>query len=391
MDKPYKIGVSGTGYIATGFFDALQTYKDLVLSKILSQRESTNIGTENELLTKSIDEFVNCVDIIVDCSGNVLRTARVVAAAHSAKKPVITLGSEFHITLGSYFVNSGYLTEAEGDQPGCLAALREEAIQLGFEPLVYGNIKGYLNHLPEEAEMRKWSRINGISLEQTTSFTDGTKLQIEQALVCNGLQAKIIQKGMLGLKIDNTNYTQHELLQILGSELCAMSERINSPISDYILDIKLPAGIFIAGKHTYAEQKTLQYLKLGNGPYYTLTKNYHLCHLEIIKTINRFVQGKPPLLNNSEQPTTMVVAIAKRKLKSGTYISRGIGSFDVRGEAALISDYMNAVPLGLLNSVHVITNIEPGQILTWNDVEIPDSLALKIAQTLYNTPRSFNG
>ena len=39
--------------------------------------------------------------------------------------------------------------------------------------------------------MLHWSRRNGISLPMVTAFTDGTKLQIEQALVANGLGATI--------------------------------------------------------------------------------------------------------------------------------------------------------------------------------------------------------
>ncbi len=58
---------------------------------------------------------------------------------------------------------------------------------MGFKPVVYENIKGFLNTSPSKEDMEFWSKRNGTTLGMTTSFTDGTKVQIEQALVANGL------------------------------------------------------------------------------------------------------------------------------------------------------------------------------------------------------------
>ena len=40
---------------------------------------------------------------------------------------------------------------------------------MGFFPLVYGNIKGFLNYNPTMEDMKFWSKKNGISLNQVTS------------------------------------------------------------------------------------------------------------------------------------------------------------------------------------------------------------------------------
>jgi predicted homoserine dehydrogenase-like protein len=87
--------------------------------------------------------------------------------------------------------------EAEGDQPGSLAALHENVRLMGFRPLVLGNIKRFLDKNPAEAEMMHWSAKQRLSLHQTVSFTDGTKLQIEQVLVANGLGADIATACMI--------------------------------------------------------------------------------------------------------------------------------------------------------------------------------------------------
>ena len=78
--------------------------------------------------------------------------------------------------------------------------VREEAIMMGFKPLVYGNMKGFLNHHPTPEEMAYWAGKQGISIAQTTSFTDGTKIQIEQALIANCFGATITRQGMEGPK-----------------------------------------------------------------------------------------------------------------------------------------------------------------------------------------------
>ena len=131
--------------------------------------------------------------------------AKAPQAVFEAGVPVVTINAELQVTTGSYLCGKGFLTEAEGEQPGSLAALREEALQMGFQPLVYGNMKGYLNHNPSPEDMAYWSKRQGISIEQTTSFTDGTKVQIEQVVVGNGFGATITRRGLEGLASTDLN------------------------------------------------------------------------------------------------------------------------------------------------------------------------------------------
>ncbi len=374
-DKPARVGVNGTGYIARGLLAALAHSEDFEIGLVLTGRDLNEVESiDRDLLTDSLDQLVETCDIVVECCGNVRRAAEVVARAFEAGRPVVTMGTEFHVTVGSYFAGLGYLSEAEGDQPGSLAAHAEDVAAMGFKPLVFGNIKGFLNHHPIEDEMEYWSQRNGISVEQTISFTDGTKMQMEQVLVANGLGATLACRGMIG--------PQTLPLEVAGAELGRRAKQEGMPISDYVLNRNLPAGVFVVAEHPYERAEVLRYLKLGDGPYYTLTRNFHLCHLEIIKTLRRTVRGLPPLLNNSEQPRVTVAAVAKQDLQPGYWMARGAGGYDVRGEAVMISEAPDAVPLGLLDGVRVVRRLEKGQTLTWDDVEIPDSVALQAAAAL---------
>ncbi|MCP5556362.1 MAG: NAD(P)-dependent oxidoreductase [Verrucomicrobiaceae bacterium] len=375
QDRPVRVGVSGTGFIARGLLGLLANHDSYTISKVLSRRKPEDVDEiDSDLLTQSPEELAECSDLVVECSGSVVWGAKVVEAAFAAGRPVVTMSTEFHVTVGSYYCEQGILSEAEGDQPGSLAALGEEARSMGFHPLVYGNIKGFLNHTPHPDEMEYWANKNGISVAQTTSFTDGTKIQMEQALVANGLGATLACRGMLG--------EGGQPLDLVGASLGRRAKRLGRAISDYTLNRELPAGVFIVAEHTFERPEVLRYFKLGDGPFFTLTRPYHLCHLEMLRTIHRVACGGGPLLNNSPDPTVTVASVAKRDIRPGTYIDKAPGCFDLRGEASLISEVPDAIPLGLIENARIVRHVERGQTLTWDDVELPETEALKAAKEL---------
>jgi predicted homoserine dehydrogenase-like protein len=384
MNLPVRIGISGTGFIARGLMLALELQDHFTISKVLTRRRISECAEfpRPGLLTNSIEELIGCSDLVVECSGSVIGATKVVDAALSAPLPVVTMNTEFHITTGSYFAGKGMVTEAEGDQPGCLAALRENVMMMGFKPLVYGNIKGYLNLNPTKEDMTYWASRGGISLPMVTAFTDGTKIQMEQTLVANGLGAGIAAPGLLGPQCDEASD---------GGNILAMeARRLGYPISDYILSPKSPAGVFIVAEHDERQHGALAYFKLGKGPTYTLLHNYHLCHLEIIKTIRRVLTGGGVLLDNSAVPSFSTAAIAKKRLEPGHTITQGIGSFDVRGSMIPIADDRAHIPIGLLTDAIIIRTVEPGQTLRFEDIELHDNYAADIWREIINRKSDFS-
>ncbi|MGF1644325.1 MAG: SAF domain-containing protein [Thiotrichales bacterium] len=380
MHATRNIGLVGTGFIANGFARLIsQHYPQYRLNAILTRRKPSDINgfPQSESLTNSIDELIAKSELIVECSGDPIHATVVIDRALRAGLPVVTMNSEFHITTGSYFVGKGFLTEAEGDQPGCLAALHEDVVQMGFKPLVYGNMKGYMNLNPSREDMQYWADRQGFSLSQTTSFTDGTKLQIEQAFIGNGMGATITRQGMEGMTIDQTDQA--------AKELAGMAKHLGHPIADYTISRTQPPGVFIAAEHDEAERIPLRNIKMGDGPFYVLTRNYHLCAIEIAKTVTRVFNGGGVLLDNSARPRLSVVAIAKTALAKGHRIEQAIGGFDLRGEVAVATENPNHVPMGVLKGGVVTRALEPGQVVTYDDVELPDSMALTIVRELFGT------
>ncbi len=368
--RKINVGVIGTGFVARHFTWELERRPAYHLAKVLTRRPLDRCPDfpRPDALTHSLDALIEASDVVFECTGDAFHAARTIGPALDAGKPVVTLNAEFHVTIGSHFVERGLLSEAEGDQPGCLAALNEDALASGFTPLVYGNMKAFLNRNPTREEMRYWAERQGYSIDMVTSFTDGTKVQIEQCLVANGLGAAIAKEDLIGLETGD--------LRLAAAELGAVADRLGQPISDYILDRGLQHGVFIIARHDQRQTTALRNFKLGDGPHYVLIKDYCLVHLEVFKTIERLLRQGRPLLNNRATPRISVASIAKRRLEPGEVIERGYGSFELRGSCVNIADRPGHVPICLASGLHVRRRIEPGQLLTMDDVELPETEAL---------------
>lgn len=365
-----KVGIVGTGAIGRGLALLLTKLPGFEVTGILTRRKGfiDDLKVDQQLVTTEPGRIMEQSDLIVVSTGDVLYSTDMINLAFSYNLPVVTMDADTLVVSGSWLSQRGNITEAEGDQPGCLAILKEEITQMGFNPLVYGNIKGFLNKNPSKEDMTFWATKQGFSLNSVTSFTDGTKLQIEQALVANGLSAQIAKQGLIGINTSD--------LKEGAYHLAAGATKLNIVISDYVLSPQAPPGVFIVSTHHEELASELETYKMGKGPYYLHYKPIHLCFFEIPKTIRNFYNSGDVLLNNGELPQVGVAAVAKKEINVDTFIDKGIGSFEVRGEAITIADQPNMVPIGLISNARIKRKIEPGQIITFDDVDLPESLAL---------------
>ncbi len=368
-----RIGVIGTGFVARHFVRELLRRSDWSLARVLTRQPLDRVaGFPDGVLTESPAALLDAADIVFECTGDVPYAARLAGPVLDAGLPLVTLDAEFHVALGSAFVGRGYLTEAEGDQPGSTARLAREARQMGFRPLVYGNMKGFLNHTPSLEEMRYWGGRQGISLPMVTAFTDGTKLQIEQCLIGNFAGADIAREGLLGLATADLAAAAHTL-----GEAAVQHGR---PLTDYIIAEGLPHGVFVVAEHDPGQAAALRHLKMGDGPYYVLEQPSALVHLEVFRTLERVIAGEPPLLHNTAAPRLSVAAVAKRDLAPGERIVRGSGGFDLRGVAVRIADRPDHLPIGLANELHIRRRVTAGEVVALADVDLADGDPLALWQ-----------
>ncbi len=376
MDNKTKVGIVGTGFIATGVAHMIMQSNDFELSWMFTRRPIDSIDAPSipkRQLTNSLNQFIDDSDIVFECSGDAIHAAEVIFEVAKTQKKIVTINSEFHVTAGSYFSRRGvYLTEADGDQPGCLARLDQEVRGMGFQPLAYVNLKGFLNPDPTFEEMTYWSEKQKLALSQVVSFTDGTKLQIEQSFVANGLGATIAKEGMIGATISK--------LEDLDYLVDAAREK-NAPISEYLLCPGSPPGVLIVADNPIADlcpgYLPFSRLRTTEDKAYILLRPYHLVHLESLNTLRRVVIDDAILLNNSVSPRITVGAVAKKSMNPGEQIKHGAGGFDVRGKAVEIRHHPDAVPVCLLRNTPVIRHVAPGQLITFDDVDLAQNRALE--------------
>ena len=61
-----------------------------------------------------------------------------------------------------------------------------------------GNIKGLQDHYRTPETQKKYAAQYGITPEMATSFADGTKISMENAVVANATGFKVGKRGMYG-------------------------------------------------------------------------------------------------------------------------------------------------------------------------------------------------
>jgi len=103
---------------------------------------------------------------------------------------------------------------------------------------------------------------------------------------------------------------------------------------------------------------------MGEGPYYTLYRPYHLCNIETPVSIAEAVLYNESTVV-SRNMISEVATIAKRDLKAGEKVGE-IGCADIFGRTFTYEDAKakKAIPLGLAPDGTVTKDISKGSMLT---------------------------
>lgn len=76
-------------------------------------------------------------------------------------------------------------TSCGGDQYGVLKNLLDEIDGFGFDLVMAGNIKGFLDRYANPKSIVPEADKRNLDYRMCTSYTDGSKLNIEMAIVAN--------------------------------------------------------------------------------------------------------------------------------------------------------------------------------------------------------------
>ncbi|HUW11000.1 MAG TPA: NAD(P)-dependent oxidoreductase [Anaerolineae bacterium] len=399
-DQPIDIVLVGLGFMGYGFLQRVMKTPGLRVPVVISRGSERTvaflrdrgIGAVVARDVRSIQENVNrglvsvCADyrvlgstpcrIVVEVTGEVEYGTEVALQALGTGKHLVTMNAALHATVGSqllrYAQKHGVLmTDAEGDQPGSIAALIEEAAFLGFTPVMAGNMKRFLYRYATPASMKEEAAKRGISLPQITAFTDGTKIALEMTLVANYLGMSCLTRGMHGYHADSIE----DVLTLFD-----WAQAPTNGFVDYIIGMGLFPGVFAVCEHEDPEQASyLKYLGIGEGPRYILYRPYHLCHFEAVVSVARVALFGEATIHNSLHPTTETIAIAKRDLRVGEVLD-GIGAYCCYGmiEDRTIAHRHDLLPIGLSGGAVVRRRIGKDEAIRLADVDLPDQAATRV-------------
>lgn len=396
-NNPIRVGVVGAGEMGKGLINQIHkhtpgmhvtvTYsrslekayecyeiagieKFRVVNSVDELREAMSLGISG--ITQDIDLLIQCegLDLIVDLTGSMEFSTQLTYDAIMNYKNILSFNAELDATIGPILKKMAEgrgvkYSVAEGDQPGCTMNLYRFVKNMGFEPLVCGNIKGMLDHYRNPDTQKAFAESWGMSPYMATNFADGTKVAFEQACIANATGMKVPKRGMYGFEskkhIDElTHLYDVEELRKLGG------------IVDFIVGPKPGPGVFVyATSDDPHKIKYLEYGKLGKGPLYSFYIPYHLLFFEIPTSIVRMVDMDDDICSAKDGPVVEVVAVAKKNLKKGEKLD-AIGGYCAYGlcENAEQARKENLLPMGLIEDCILINDIPKDQAITFDDVKL---------------------
>jgi len=397
-NNPIKVGIIGAGEMAKGLINQITrhtpgmkvvaTYnrglkkpKDAYKIAGISSYEIVEtisefqraIDSKIPVITQYIDLLIKGkgIDILVDMTGSIEFSAKITIDAINNNKDILSFNAELDATLGPILKykadKSGVkYSVAEGDQPGVTMNLYRFVKQMGFKPLVCGNIKGMLDEYRTPSTQANFAKQWGMSPIMATNFADGTKVSCEQACIANATGMKVAKRGMLGYEskdhVDNlTNLYDVEELEKSGG------------IVDFIIGAKPGPGVFVyATSDDPLSIKYLDYGKLGKGPLYSFYIPYHLLFFEIPISIARMVDFNDTIVAAKAGPVVEVITIAKTDLNKGDLIDE-IGGYKTYGvcENSNIARNENLLPIGLAEGCKVLNEKPKDRALTFADIKMP--------------------
>ncbi|MFN2487404.1 MAG: SAF domain-containing protein [Acidimicrobiia bacterium] len=321
------------------------------------------------------------VDAVIETTGDFDFGTRTATAAIAAGKHVV-IGAELDATIGPELKRRAdeqgvVATGMDGDEPAVNMNLLRLVRTMGLQPVMAGNIKGFLNHYRDPETQIAFAATWGQNPRFMASFADGTKLASECAILGNATGFGIWQRGMRGFEIP--------AIGDLPARLDA-SELLAAPKVDYAWGAAPGAGGFVVAHEGDEERsKSLHYLKMGEGPLHVFTRPFHLPHLEVPLSAARAVLWHDAAITALGAPVLEVIALAKRTLEPGEVLD-GVGGFAWYGlvETAAVASSEGLLPMGLAEGATVTRRLAPDTPIRYDDVEVADSSVANVRRAQDN-------
>lgn len=358
----------------------IEIYKAVACAKWLrlDYRVAPDLKTMHETIRQGFicvcedgDLLARCefVDVLIESSNAIGAAGEFAVRALQCEKHLVLMNAEIDLIFGPYLLDLAekeevVYTSCDGDQHTVIKHLIDDIQLWGLELVMAGNIKGFLDRYANPETIASEADKRNLDYRMCASYTDGTKLNIEMALVANATNLSTLTPGMNGPRARNIRDVFHHF------DFHALWKS-GQPWVDYLLGAEPNGGVFVVGYCNNEYQKEmLQYYKMGDGPFYLFYRPYHLCHVEAITCIaEAFLDGHSFL-----KPTfgfrTNVYSYAKRTLHKGEELD-GIGGYTSYGliENRAANDSNPGLPICLADKVKLKRDVAKDEKILLDDVD----------------------
>jgi predicted homoserine dehydrogenase-like protein len=392
MGKQIRVGLVGCGQMGSGLVHVIHqmtgmeamAISDMDISRPLETLASLGLPKSAVCVTSRLGEAEDALragqyvvtedavllskleglDAVVEATGLTEVGATVAWNCIQHSKHVIMLNVETDVTVGPLLhrlaQKAGCVyTAASGDEPGVCKMLYDFAGTLGFEIVCLG--KGKNNVIDFEAtpdSCREEAERKGMNPKMLAAFKDGSKTMVELATMSNATGLLPDVPGMHGPKVDVPDLNKVLIPQEDGGILSRRG------CVDYSTGRVAPGVFVIITSPDPRIRVDMKFLSMGDGPYYTLYRPYHLCNVETpISIAEAVLYGESTIV--SKRLISEVTTIAKRSLKAGEVVGE-IGSPDIFGRTYIYEEAwtQKAIPLGLAPGGKALLDIAKGEMLT---------------------------
>ncbi len=320
------------------------------------------------------------VDVVVDATGNPNVGATVAMLAMENGKHVVMMNVEADVTIGAYLRRQAdragvVYSLGAGDEPSSTMELINFVSALGYPIVAAGKGKNnplIYDAMPEAYEEE--ARQRNMNPRMLVEFVDGSKTMIEMTAIANATGLLPDKPGMHG---------PNAPLDTLHKVLCPTEDGgllSRKGVVDFTVAKGVAPGVFVIAEMSHPRlRERMNDLKLGDGPYYTFFRPYHLTSLEVPLSAAAAVLYGTSHMRPLETPVAETATIAKTDLPAGTTLG-AIGETFYRGWAITREDALkhNVIPLGLAQGAVMKKSVKAGAYLTHENCRVDD--ALKIVQ-----------
>jgi predicted homoserine dehydrogenase-like protein len=402
--KPIRIGLIGCGEMGTDILSQVAHMQGIVVAAVADTRQG-RVSKAAEMATGQTDRVKNCgsaaalteaiessqigatsdagllaqnplIDVLIDATGRPGVGAEIGLMAMQHGKHLVMMNVEADVTIGAYLKHEAdrlgvVYTLGAGDEPSACMELIEFVSALGHTIVSAGKGKNNpLNHDATPDMYEEEARRRNMNPRMLVEFVDGSKTMVEMTAIANATGLIPDVPGMHG-----PSATKEQLNKILvPKEDGGVLSR--KGVVDFSIGKGVAPGVFVVAEMRHARiRERMEDLKMGEGPYFTFHRPYHLTSLEVPLSCARAVlYGKADMVP-LPKPVADVCALAKRDLKPGELFDC-IGEYMYRAHNMTCPDARaaKAVPCGLIEGGKVIAPIRKGELITYVNAA-PDTTA----------------